>query len=116
MEKAKHKAVSASALPALARHEKALIDKENEARREAKSIVDRARAEAFAIQEEAARSLAAELAAIRREGEEARERERERHAQEFQRKLAAMREDAQKRARVAIDAVVALVLPKGVRR
>jgi len=107
------KTVSASALPAIARHEKALIEQERQTRQEAKQIVDRARAEAFATVEESARAVAAEVAAIRREGEEARERDRQRYLAEFDRKLNAMREDAKTRAGSAVDAVVALVLPKG---
>jgi len=106
---------SASALPAIARHEKALVDQEREARAEAKSVVDRARVEAYTTVEESARATAAEVAAIRREGEEARERERLQYLAEFDRKLKAMREDAKTRSGVAVDAVVALVLPKGVR-
>lgn len=115
MDNTAKKTVSASALPAIARHEKALIDKERQTREEAKQIVDRARAEAFGIIEESARATAAEVAAIRREGEEARERERQHYLAEFDRKLRAMREDAKTRANVAIEAVVALVLPKEVR-
>ena len=109
------KAVSASVLPAVARHEKTLIDKERGTRAEAKQIVDRARAEAFGIVEESARATAAEVAAVRREGEEARERDRQKYRADFDRKLNAMRDDAKTRAGIAVDAVVALVLPKGVR-
>jgi vacuolar-type H+-ATPase subunit H len=108
------KAVSVSALPAIARHEKTLIESERESRAEAKQIVDKARAEAFGILDESARATTAEVAAIRREGEESRERERQNHLAEFDRKLREMREDAKTRAGVAIGAVVALVLPKGV--
>ncbi|NUM53682.1 MAG: hypothetical protein HUU46_08565 [Candidatus Hydrogenedentes bacterium] len=118
MDNTAKKAVSASAasaLPAIARHEKALIEQEQAARHEAKLIVDRARVEAFTTVEEAARATAAEVAAIRREGDEARERDREKYRMEFDRKLNAMRDDAKTRAGAAIDAVVALVLPKGVR-
>lgn len=114
MDNSAKKAVSVSALPSIARHEKSLIEKEREARLEAKQIVDRARAEAFSTAEESSRATAAEVAAIRREGEEARERDRQNYLAEFDRKLRAMREDAKVRAAVAIDAVVALVLPKGV--
>jgi len=103
-------------LSALARHERALLDKEQEAQREAKQIVDRARADAFGILEECTRTTAAEVAAIRREAEETRERERQEHLANFERKLQAMREDAKTRAHVAIEAVAALVLPKGVNR
>jgi hypothetical protein len=108
------KAVSLSALPAIARHEKALIDQEQASRQEAKQLIDHARAEAFGIVEESSRATATEVAAIRREGEEARERDRQNYLAEFDRKLRAMREDAKTRASAAIDAVVALVLPKGV--
>lgn len=102
-----------SALPAVARHEKALIEQERNARHEARLIVDKARVEAYTLVEESARATAAEVAAIRREGEEARERERQNYLAEFDRKLRAMREDAKTRAGAAVDAVVALVLPKG---
>lgn len=111
-----HDSASASALSALARHEKELLQKEQDAKLEAKQIVDRARAEAFGTLEAASRSTAAEVAAIRREAEETRERERQEHLAEFERKLQVMREDAKTRAHVAIEAVVALVLPKGVSR
>ena len=115
MESSVKKGVSASALPAIARHERALVEQEDKARAEARLIVDRARVEAYTTVEEAARATAAEVAAIRREGEEARERDRQRYLDEFARKLNAMREDAKTRAGVAVEAVVALVLPKGVR-
>lgn len=115
MDNTAKKAVSASVLPAVARHEKTLIEKERGTRAEAKQIVDRARAEAFGIVEESARATAAEVAAIRREGEETRERDRQKYLADFDRKLNAMRDDAKTRAGIAVDAVVALVLPKGVR-
>ncbi len=115
MDNTAKKAVSASVLPAIARHERTLIDKERQTRAEAKQIVDGARAEAFGIVEESARATAAEVAAIRREGEEARERERQKYLAEFDRKFRAMRDDAKTRAGIAVDAVVALVLPKGIR-
>lgn len=114
MDNSAKKAASASALPAIAKHEHALVEQERQARQEAKSIVDRARVEAYTTIEESSRATAAEVAAIRREGEETRERERLSYLAEFDRKLNAMRDDAKKRASSAIDAVVALVLPKGV--
>jgi len=114
VEKSRHRSASATALPAIAQHEKALIDKERAAIAEAKQIGDRARAEAFNVHEECSRKINAEVATIKREGEDAREVERQRYMDEFERKLQAMREDAKKRAQVAIDAVIGLVLPKGV--
>lgn len=115
MDNTAKKGVSLSALPAIARHEQSLIDQERNTKAEAKQIVDRARAEAYGIVEESSRATAAEIAAIRREGEEQRERDRQQYLVEFDRKLNAMRDDAKARAGAAIDAVVALVLPKGVR-
>ena len=92
-----------------------LIEKEGSTAAEAKQMVERARGEAFSIQEECNRAIAAQVASIKREGEEAREGERERYLADFERKLQALREDAKVRAQTAVNAVVALVLPKGAR-
>ncbi len=115
MEKNRHNSASASALPAIARHEKALLEQERASAAEAKQILDKARADAFSIHEECGRSIATDVAAIRRDGEQARENERQRYLEAFEAKLQSMREDAKKRSQVAIDAVVALVVPKGAR-
>jgi len=115
VEKARHNSVSASALPAIAKHEKALIEKEQAAQAEARQLVDAARAEAYSIHEACNQKIAAEVAAIRRAGEEDRESERQKYQDAFERKLEAMRVDAKARAHTAIDAVIALVLPRGAR-
>ncbi|MDZ4858679.1 MAG: hypothetical protein SGI88_06820 [Candidatus Hydrogenedentes bacterium] len=92
-----------------------LIEKEGSTAAEAKQLVERARTDAFSVQEDCSRAIAAEVAAIKREGEETRESERQRYLADFERKLQALREDAKVRAQTAINAVVALVLPRGAR-
>ncbi|GMU93128.1 MAG: hypothetical protein AMXMBFR4_21860 [Candidatus Hydrogenedentota bacterium] len=102
---------SASALSAIARHERDLLEREAQARMEAKRIVDQARADAFTLLEEAGRRLAFEVSAIRREGEQQRERERLDQEKAYQERLEALRVVAQQRVPHAVEAVSRLVLP-----
>jgi vacuolar-type H+-ATPase subunit H len=103
---------SASALSAIARHERELLEREAQARQEAKRIVDQARADAFTLMEEASRRLAIEVSALRREGELQRERERIEQEKAYRKRLDDLRVEAQRRVQLAIEAVSRLVLPR----
>lgn len=100
-----------SALSAIARHERELLAKREETEREAERIVAEARTEARRIIDSEGERLANDAAAIRREGDAARERERLEQERQADERLARLRADAQTRAQAVVGAVVSLILP-----
>lgn len=100
-----------SVLPAIARHERELLERKQQAEREARRIVEAAHREAAELLDREAAKLAEDLAAIRKEAEAERERERLERERESMRKLEALRAEAHGRAAAAVRAVLDLVLP-----
>lgn len=100
-----------SVLSAIARHERELLARRERTARDAERLVAEARMEARRIQEAVAERIAAETAAIRREGEAARARERFEQQRQAEQQLNEMRVEAQARAAAVVGAVTSLVLP-----
>lgn len=100
-----------SALSTIARHERELLAKRERTEQEAERIVAEARVEARRIQETEAERIATEIAAIRQEGETARERERIERQNQAEQRLNEMRAAAQTRAAAVVGAITSLVLP-----
>lgn len=100
-----------SALSAIARHERELLAKREQTEREAERLVAEARTEARRIIDSEGERLANDAAAIRREGDAARERERLEHQRQAEQELTRLRAEAQTRAQAVVAAVTSLVLP-----
>lgn len=100
-----------SALSAIAQHERGLLAKRDQTEREAERIVAEARTDARRIIDREGERLANDAAAIRREGDAARERERLEQQRQAEERLAQLRADAQTRAPAVVGAVVSLVVP-----
>jgi hypothetical protein len=103
---------SNSVLPAIARHERELLERKQQAAEEARRIAETAHREAADLLEREAARLAEEIAAIRREAEAERERERQERERESLRKLEALRAEARGQSGAAVQAVLNLVLPR----
>lgn len=102
-----------SILPSIARHEAELIAQLDAARQDAKGIVESARAEARRLLQEAETSLAEEVAAIRFERQEARQRAFDKTVRDAEERLAGVREEARRRAPAVAERVLELFMPCG---
>ena len=102
---------SVSLIAAVAEHEQALLERLSQAERDAKGVLERARAQAEAQGAEDSKRLAAEVREIRQAAAEARASAESDVRSAADRKLALVREKTQSRSDEVVEAVVQMVLP-----
>lgn len=103
---------TASIVPQLARHEAALQEKLENAAREAREIVERARVEARQFEQQQENALADDVARIRHDRQAARHERFQQTVSDAEARLAGVREEANRRIDVVANEVMTLFMPR----
>ena len=98
-------------LGAVVQHERELLSQLDDARAEARTVIDEAHLDAGRLEDEAQKSLSVEVAELQRAAEAAREQERQTLLAQAREKVEADRSQARSYMEAAVRDVVALVVP-----
>lgn len=102
---------SESLLESVAAHETALMKELEQAREEARALVEVAHTEGAALQQETNARLDEEVAGLRREAAQAREAERAKIQQDTASRVEQIRQESSKRVAVVRDELIARIVP-----